>query len=351
MKNIFGLFEQEIEEEIKPYGLEPYRAGQIAAWIYRQGKQCFEDMTNLSRQKRELLAAHFSVQTVTTVASRVSGDGKTSKFLLSYPDGAAVETVLMRQPYGNSVCISTQVGCAMGCIFCASTLRGVTRNLAGGEILAQVLFIQNQLAREQCGVDSIVIMGSGEPLANYENVLRFMRLCHEPYCLNMSYRNITLSTSGIVPEIYKLAAEKLPVTLSISLHAPNNDLRSQLMPVNRSYSIADVMAAADYYTEVTGRRVTYEYILIAGLNDRPEHARQLASLIKGRIANVNLIPVNPVPERGLLRPDDETIERFFAVMKKQKVNTTIRREMGVDIQAACGQLRHELLAKQLDNFD
>ncbi|HWR44784.1 23S rRNA (adenine(2503)-C(2))-methyltransferase RlmN [Sporomusa sp.] len=342
---LFGLFAAETAEAMKPLGLEPYRGKQIVEWLYKHGVREFDAMTNLSKDQRVKLALRFTIMKLSQKAAQHSVDGRTSKFLIAFPDDMAVETVLMRQPYGNSVCISTQVGCAMGCSFCASTLGGLARNLTGGEILSQVLYINELLKQEDHKVDSIVIMGSGEPLANYDNVLRFIRLIHEPYCLGLSYRSITLSTSGLVPEINKLAEEAIPITLSISLHAPNNELRTRLMPINKRYPIEQVLAAGNRYAEITGRRVTYEYTLIAGINDQPVHARELAALLKGRLANVNLIPINPVPERGLLRPAQTDIVRFEQLLKSEHLNVTLRREMGTDIDAACGQLRHKVLSK------
>lgn len=341
--DLFGLFVPEIAESIKPLGFASYRAKQIAEWLYKHDVSQFSAMTNLSKDQRDKLADNFTITRLTQKAVQHSGDGRTSKFLLAFADDMAVETVLMRQPYGNSICISTQVGCAMGCAFCASTLGGLARNLTGGEILAQVLYINKLLKLKEQKVDSIVIMGSGEPLANYDNVLRFIRLIHEPYCLNLSYRSITLSTSGIVPAIDKLAQEALPLTLSISLHAPTNELRTRLMPINKRYPLEQVLAAGNRYAAVTGRRVTYEYTLIAGINDQPAQAAELAALLKGRLANVNLIPINPVPERGLLRPSASDVARFEQLLKAQHINVTVRREMGTDIDAACGQLRHKII--------
>lgn len=343
--NIFGMFAEEIATAIQPYGLPKFRAAQIAKWVYQHGIDNFENMTNLSKDNKALLAEHFVIQTASTQAVQQSADGKTSKYLLRFHDGMAVETVLMRQPYGNSVCVSTQVGCAMGCVFCASTLNGVTRNLTAGEILAQVLYVNELLKQEQEHVNTIVIMGAGEPLANYDNVVKFMRLCHEDYCLKISYRSITLSTSGLVPEIDRLAGEGIPVTLSISLHAPNNEIRSELMPINERYPMVEVMAAANRYAQQTGRQVTYEYILIADVNDQAHHAKQLAGLMRGRLASVNLIPVNSVPERGLLRPDNKQVGLFEQILLERKINVTVRREMGADILAACGQLRHKTLTE------
>jgi 23S rRNA (adenine2503-C2)-methyltransferase len=339
---LFGLFAEEIAAALDPFGFEKYRASQIANWLYQRGVIQFEDMTNLSKQQRHILTEHFTVEEPRLVDKQQSSDKRTEKFLFALSDGATVETVLMRQPYGNSVCISTRVGCAMGCVFCASALNGIIRNLDCGEMLAQIAYINKLLSLEDQKVDSVVIMGMGEPLANYEQVLRFIRLCCQPYCYEMSYRSFTLSTSGIVPGIIKLAAEKIPVTLAVSLHASNDSLRSQLMPINRQYPIASVIQAADHYAQQTGRRVTYEYILIAGINDAKDNAVELANLIHGHLAHVNLIPVNPVPERGLARPDAQTIAQFEAILRQKQISVTLRREMGAEIQAACGQLRRRI---------
>lgn len=346
--NLCGMFVEEIVAATSSCGLEKYRGRQLAEWIYQRQAADFEAMTNIPKAKRELLAANFSAGIVTLQAEQAAADGSTSKFLLALNDGLAVETVLMRHRYGNSVCVSTQVGCGMGCVFCASTINGVVRNLTGGEILAQVLYADKVLSQNNEKVDSVVIMGSGEPLANYDNVLKFIRLCHEEYCLGMSYRSFTLSTAGLVSGIDRLAAEGLPITLAISLHATNNTERSLLMPINEKYPMEQVMAAANRYATTTGRRVTYEYTLIAGINDTDRHARELISLLRNRLANVNLIPINPVPKQGLHRPDKASINRFVETLKRGGVNATVRREMGTDIRAACGQLRHKVL-NEVDN--
>ncbi|EGO63252.1 23S rRNA (adenine(2503)-C(2))-methyltransferase RlmN [Acetonema longum] len=341
--NIYGLFLPELKEKMTELGIESYRGAQIAEWIYKRGVKDFNLMSNLPQRQRQLLQEHFYICTPEILGEQHSADSQTSKLLMAFEDSAAIETVLMRQSYGNSVCVSTQVGCAMGCAFCASTLHGFSRNLSGGEILAQVLYLNEWLQSEEEKVDSIVIMGIGEPLANYHEVLRFIKLCHEPYCLNMSYRNITLSTSGLVPAIRQLAEEKIPITLAISLHAANDALRSQLMPVNHTYPIEQLLSAADYYADQTSRRVTYEYLLIAGINDTMQHAKELAGLLHKRLAAVNLIPVNSVLERGWARPADKKIREFEAALKTFGVNVTVRREMGADISAACGQLRNKRL--------
>lgn len=344
-KNIFGLDSEEIAALLVPLSMEAYRGKQIAEWLYRKNARSFSEMTNISKVKRNILEENFCIQAATLKALQKSTDGRTTKYLLAFTDNSAAETVLMRQSYGNSVCVSSQVGCAMGCLFCASTLHGMTRSLTAGEMLAQVLYIHHEADSQQQRINNIVIMGSGEPLANYDNVLKFIRLCHEEYCLQLSYRSITLSTAGLIPGIEKLAGEGLPITLSISLHASNDRVRSKLMPINNTYPISSLIMAGDYYAEKTGRRVTYEYTLIANVNDAPEQAVELAALLKGRLANVNLIPVNPVPERGLLRPEPERVSGFADILAAKHINATVRREMGADIQAACGQLRNKSLPK------
>lgn len=342
-KNLFGLFEDEIAKEILPLGLKKFRAKQIADWMYHKNVHAFSEMKNLPLGDRKQMEETFSLFSVKQKAVHKAADGNTEKFLLEYADGVFIETVLMRHPYGNSVCVSTQAGCAMGCKFCASTLHGLKRNLSAGEIFAQVFYVNTFLMAEKQRVNTVVIMGSGEPLANYEEVIKFIRLCHEPYTLQLGYRNFTLSTSGIVPMIDRLSEENIPVTLSISLHAADDLTRSKLMPINQTYPIHEVMAAAARYAQKTGRRVTYEYILIAECNDSVSDAERLSNLLRGQLANVNLIPVNPVEERGLRRPSEKRIRDFESTLKSRHINVTIRREMGKDIQAACGQLRNRHL--------
>lgn len=342
MLNIFGMDLSELTSVLKPYNLPNYRAKQIAEWLYKKRAAAFDDMTNLPLELRQKLGTDFCIIRPRIKDRLNSADGNTIKYLLEFADGTAVETVLMQHPYGNSVCVSTQAGCAMGCAFCASTLHGKARNLTAGEILSQVIIFNDLLQEEQnTAVDTIVIMGSGEPLENYDNVLKFIRLVHEPYTLNLGYRNITLSTSGIVPNMLRLAAEDIPISLAVSLHAPNNDLRSKIMPINRKYPLSDVVKAAKNYADQTGRRITYEYILIADLNDSEQEAAELAKLLKGQLASVNLIPINPIIERNLLRPRRERIAAFEKYLKSKHINVTLRREMGTDIQAACGQLRNK----------
>ena len=340
---LFGLTADKIAEEIKPFGLQKYRGRQIAEWFYHHFICDFGKMTNLPQDIRLLLEDNFLADKPKVLRELIAADGATCKFLLGLSDGAAVETVLMRHKYGNSVCVSTQVGCAMGCIFCASAIGGFSRNLTTGEIMGQILRSNEYLKTQNSSVNSVVIMGTGEPLLNYDNVINFIKLCHQEYCLNMSYRSFTLSTAGIVPGIDRLAAENLPITLAISLHAPDNALRSRLMPINHKYPLDEVLAAADRYASTTGRRVTYEYTLIKGLNDSEGHARQLSAILRGKLANVNLIPVNPVAERSLMPPAATGINKFMAILRTGKINVTLRREMGGDIKAACGQLRRTFI--------
>ena len=339
-QNLFGLFVDEIAAEFARNGVERYRAAQVAEWIYRRNSADFTTMTNLPAPLRASFQGLFGIDRPQEETVLHAKDNRTSKVLLRYPDGAAVETVLMRQHYGNSVCVSTQVGCAMGCRFCSSTLSGLERNLTGGEILAQVMHMQAMLG-DQGRVSSIVIMGGGEPLANLDEVLRFMRLAHENYVLDMGYRSFTVSTCGLVPGIRRLQEQGLPVTLSISLHAPNDEIRARIMPISRKYPMRELLTAANEYALTTKRRVTFEYAMIAGVNDSPEHARELAGLLRGKLAAVNLIPLNAVPETGLHCSSPDRIAQFADLLKTRRITVTVRKEMGADIEAACGQLRQK----------
>ena len=341
--NIFGWTKERIAEALKEHDIPRFRADQIIRWMYQRGAASFDVMDNLAKPLRAQLAEYFSIERPKVVSRLHSSDGATIKLLYEFADGQTAETVLMRHPYGNSVCISTQAGCRMGCAFCASTLHGLQRNLTEGEIAAQVIGVADFLRQEGARVDTIVVMGSGEPLENYENVIASLRLLHEDYTIGLSYRSVTLSTSGIVPGIERLTEEGIPISLSISLHAPTDALRSEIMPVNRMYPLADVLRAARMYAERTKRRVTYEYILIRDLNDGVREAEQLAKLLRGQLASVNLIPINPVAERSLFRPDRAAIRRFQKVLEERHITATLRREMGTDIQAACGQLRNRLM--------
>ena len=341
--NIFGWTKERLAEALKEHDIPRFRADQIIRWMYQRGAASFDVMDNLAKPLRIRLAEQFSIERPKVISRLHSADGATIKLLYEFADGQTAETVLMRHPYGNSVCISTQAGCRMGCAFCASTLHGLQRNLTVGEIAAQVIGIADFLRQEGARVDTIVVMGSGEPLENYNNVIAALRLLHEDYTIGLSYRGVTLSTSGIVPGIERLAEEGIPISLSISLHAPTDAMRSEIMPVNRMYPLAALLRAARLYAQQTKRRVTYEYILIRDVNDGVREAEQLAKLLRGQLASVNLIPINPVAERKLFRPDRAAIRRFQKVLEERHIAATLRREMGTDIQAACGQLRNRLM--------
>lgn len=336
--SFYSLQLDELKEWLEQNGEKAFRASQIYEWLYEKRVSSFEDMTNLSKGLRTKLAESFTLTTLNTLIQQTSKDG-TIKFLFELHDGYSIETVLMRHDYGNSVCVTTQVGCRIGCTFCASTLGGLKRNLEAGEIVAQVVKVQQALDELGERVSSVVIMGIGEPFDNYDNMMSFLRIINHDKGLNIGARHITVSTSGIVPKIYKFADEKLQINFAISLHAPNTELRSKLMPINRAYKLPQLMEAVKYYVDKTGRRITFEYGLFGGENDQVEHAEELAALIKGLKCHVNLIPVNYVPERDYVRTPKEQIKLFEDTLKKHGVNVTTRREQGHDIDAACGQLR------------
>ncbi|WP_375804188.1 MULTISPECIES: 23S rRNA (adenine(2503)-C(2))-methyltransferase RlmN [unclassified Carboxydocella] len=323
-------------------GQPAFRAQQIYQWIWQKGVTDFEAMTNLSKEMRQQLREKAKIESLQLVTSQQARDG-TIKALFALPDGQAVETVLMVYNYGTSVCVSSQVGCRMGCRLCASTLGGLVRNLEAWEIYDQVLAMQ-KLSGSRVG--RVVVMGTGEPLDNYDEVVKFLRLVSDRQGLNIGQRHLTVSTSGLVPRIYDLAREGLAITLAISLHAPNDQLRSYLLPINRKYPLQKLLAACDFYTEQTGRRITYEYALIKGVNDSEKLARQLGSLLRGRLAHVNLIPINPVPEYDWERPEQQEIARFRRIVETYGLEVSVRRELGQEIDAACGQLRRRVMAER-----
>lgn len=335
---IYDYTHEQLQEWMKEHGEPAFRADQVFDWVYVKRVGSFEDMSNLSKKLREELAEHFQFLTLSEITKFESRDG-TVKFLFGLNDNHAIETVIMRHSYGNSICVTTQVGCRIGCTFCASTLGGLKRNLTAGEIVAQVVTAQKMLDATNERVSSIVIMGSGEPFENYDATMAFLRTMIHPKGLNIGQRHITVSTSGIVPSIYKFADENTQINLALSIHAPNDKLRSKLMPVNRRFPFDDVIEAIRYYQAKTGRRVTFEYALIGGVNDQVEHAEELASVIKDMLCHVNLIPVNHVPERNYVRTPRDDIFEFARTLEKHNINVTIRREQGHDIAAACGQLR------------
>lgn len=342
---IYDFTLEQLQQWMKDNGEPAFRGGQLFDWLYVKRVKSFEDMSNLPKSLRDKLEDNFQLLTLNEITRFESKDG-TVKFLFGLHDSHAIETVIMRHNYGNSICVTTQVGCRIGCTFCASTLGGLKRNLTAGEIVAQVVTAQQMLDETGERVSSIVIMGSGEPFENYDATMTFLRLMIHEKGLNIGQRHITVSTSGIVPSIYKFAEENTQINLALSIHAPNDALRSKLMPVNRRFPFEDVMAACRHYIAKTGRRITFEYALIGGVNDRPEHAQELAEVLQGMLCHVNLIPVNHVPERNYVRTPREDIFEFQRVLERNKVSVTIRREQGHDIAAACGQLRAKHMESQ-----
>lgn len=337
-ESIYTLRLDQLQEWLKENGEKPFRAGQIYEWLYEKRVKTFEEMSNLSKQLREKLQQNFALTTLSTIIKQESKDG-TIKFLFQLQDGYSIETVLMRHDYGNSVCVTTQVGCRIGCTFCASTLGGLKRHLLAGEIVEQVVKVQQQLDELGERVSHIVIMGIGEPFDNYDAMMNFLKVINHDKGLNIGARHITVSTSGIVPKIYQFADEELQINFAVSLHAPNQEARQKLMPIARAYKIDELLEAVRYYTKKTGRRVSFEYGLMSGENDSVEIAEELAALIKGIKCHVNLIPINYVPERDYVRTSRSSIFAFEKTLKKRGINVTIRREQGADIAAACGQLR------------
>jgi 23S rRNA (adenine2503-C2)-methyltransferase len=336
---VYDLTLEEWQGWMKANGEQAFRGGQVFDWLYVKRVSSFEEMSNLSKGLRDKLAAQFEFVTLTEIDRYQSKDG-TVKFLFELQDKNAIETVIMKHNYGNSVCVTTQVGCRIGCTFCASTLGGLKRDLRPGEIVAQIVKAQQLLDATEERVSSIVVMGIGEPFENYDSTMTFLKLMTHEKGLNIGQRHITVSTSGIVPAIYKFADEDTQINLAISIHAPNDTLRSKLMPVNRRHPLADLLEACKYYTEKTGRRLTFEYALMGGVNDKAEHAEELAKVLKTiPLSHVNLIPVNFVQERNYVRTTRDDIFNFQRILERSKINATIRREQGSDIAAACGQLR------------
>ena len=339
-KDIASYSFEELQEEMLAIGEKGFRSRQIYSWIHEKLVDAFEEMTNLPKALRQKLEAAYEIRRVEMEKRQISKIDGTNKFLFCLKDGNMVESVLMKYKHGNSVCISSQVGCRMGCRFCASTLDGLERNLTPSEMLRQVYQIQ-KITGER--VSNIVIMGTGEPLDNYDNFLKFIHMVSDEHGLNISQRNITASTCGIVPNIRRLAEEKLQITLALSLHGSNQEKRRSLMPVANKYELHEVLEACDYYFEKTGRRITFEYSLVHGVNDTPEDAKELMGILKDRNCHLNLIPVNPIKERNYEKPDKKSAENFKNKLEKNGINVTIRREMGSDIDGACGQLRRKTM--------
>lgn len=348
-KSIYGLTFEELTEWMTEHGQKKFRATQVWEWLYRKRISEFSDMTNVNKDCLQLLENHFDIRSLEEEIKQVSADG-TVKFLFRLRDGNLIETVLMRQKYGLSVCVTTQVGCNIGCSFCASGILKKNRDLEAGEIVEQILLVQRYLDDAGHGerVSHVVVMGIGEPFDNFDNLTKFLKIINHAKGLAIGARHITVSTSGIVPKIYEFADFDLQVNLAISLHAPNNELRSQIMKINRAYPLEKLMPAIRYYLEKTNRRITFEYIMLKDVNDRIEEARQLAELLRDirHLSYVNLIPYNPVNEHiHYERSEKDTILRFYDTLKKNGINCVIRQEHGTDIDAACGQLRSKQMKK------
>lgn len=342
-QDIKSLTLEELTQVIRQMGDKPFRAKQIYQWLHQKLVTDFDAMGNISKTLRDQLKEQFTLTALHPVDVKISQIDGTRKYLFRLADGNVIESVWMQYHHGNSVCISSQVGCRMGCRFCASTLDGLERNLTTSEMLDQIYRIQT-LTGER--VSNIVIMGSGEPLDNYDNVIRFLHMISDENGLNISQRNITLSTCGIVPNILKLADEDVQITLALSLHAPNDEVRKNLMPIANRYSLKEILPACRNYFEKTGRRLTFEYSLVSGVNDNLEEAKALTALLKDMHGHVNLIPVNPIKERDYRQSDRKAIEAFKVYLEKHGINVTIRREMGRDINGACGQLRKSFLEEE-----
>ena len=335
--NLKSMTQPELAEKLKQLGQPAFRAGQVFTWLHK-GVRSYDEMTNLPKALRQTLAEHYPLFVPKVVRKQESQKDGTIKYLWQLSDGNCVETVLMRYRYGNTVCISTEVGCRMGCAFCASTIGGLVRRLEPFEMLDEVLFTQIDSGLP---ISHIVLMGIGEPLDNFDNVMRFLELVNHPDGMNISMRHISLSTCGLVPKIDELAARKLQISLAISLHGPNNELRSKVMPVNKAYPIEELLAACRRYYDATGRRIHFEYAMIDGVNDTPECAKELLGRLKGLGAHVNLIPLNHVEESPLKPSSRETVTAFQKCLEDGGIPATVRRTLGGDIDASCGQLRRK----------
>lgn len=339
MKNIKNYHLEELKNELKEMGEKPFRAEQIFQWLYQEKVETFEEMTNLSIALREKLKEKYTMCNFNILKKQESKDG-TIKYLFDVLDGNAIETVLMRYHHGNSICVSSQIGCKMGCKFCASTGINFIRNLTTGEIVEQIIKVEQDTGER---ISNVVFMGIGEPLDNYENVVNAIRLINHPKGLNIGARHISISTSGLVPKIYQLAEENIQCTLSISLHATNNEKRSSMMPVNQTYPIEELLQACTDYIAKTNRRISFEYALAKDNNDNLEDAKELVKLLKGMLCHVNLITINKIENGQFDKSSNENIMRFRDYLNDHGIVATIRRELGSDIDAACGQLRRKNL--------
>ncbi len=337
-KDIVSLSFDELLSELTALGLPKFRAAQIYDWLHKKCVTSFGEMTNISKDLMSKLNDNFVILSCGIEKKLVSRYDNTVKYLFVLPDGEYLECVVMDYKYGHTICVSTQVGCKMGCAFCASGIGGFKRQLAPSEILSQIYTAQRDLGIR---ISRIVLMGMGEPLDNFDNVMRFLDLVSDEKGLNIGMRHISLSTSGIVPRIYDLLDRKLQLTLSVSLHAPNDKIRSTIMPVNNSWGVDELLEACRIYGDETSRRISFEYAMMKGVNDTPECARELSMRLKGILCHVNLIPANEVPEKGHVRSDDNSINEFKSILEKSGLTVTVRRTLGSDINASCGQLRRE----------
>ena len=342
MKDIKSMLPEEIEAELKAMGQPKFRAGQIFDWLTK-GVKSFDEMTNLSKDLRTKLSETYFISNLECLQKQVSREDGTIKYLWQLPDGNAVETVVMRYKHGNTVCISTQVGCRQGCAFCASTIGGLIRNLEPSEMLNEVLYSQMESG---VPITGIVLMGIGEPLDNFDNVMRFLKLVNHPKGMNIGMRHISLSTCGLIEKFDKLAEHNLQLTLAVSLHAPDDETRSKIMPANRGRGVAALIQACEQYYKKTGRRITFEYAMIDGVNDTVEHAKLLAKHCRKVNAHANLIPLNHVEESKYGPSKPENLKAFIKVLQDAGVNATVRRKLGGDIDASCGQLRKKLAKKK-----
>jgi 23S rRNA (adenine2503-C2)-methyltransferase len=334
--DILSLDEKQLEKAVGALLAPKYRAAQIFDWLHNKCVKSFDEMTNIPKDLLLQLSDNFVIIHCSIEKKQKSMYDSTVKYLFSLSDGELVECVVMKYKYGYSICVSTQIGCKVGCTFCASGIFGYKRNLTGSEMLAQVYAAQKDLGVK---ISHIVLMGMGEPLHNYDNVIKFLRLISSPSGQNISMRRITVSTSGVVPKIYELAKLNLGITLSVSLHAPNDDIRSSIMPINKKWGIIELLTACRYYAKTTSRRVTFEYTMISGVNDSDDCAYELVQLLRGLLCHINLIPVNEVLGKNNIKSNQSRIEAFYLILKNEGLNVTIRRSLGDDIDASCGQLR------------
>ncbi len=346
--DILSMTFEEMSAAFKADGIQGFRAKQVYEWLHRHLASCYDEMTNLPKDLRSRLSKDYPIVGCSIEKKLVSQIDGTVKYLFRLHDGDFIESVVMKYKYGYTICVSSQVGCKMGCAFCASTLGGFKRNLSAGEILSQLYTAQKDLGER---ISHIVLMGMGEPLDNFDNVMRFINLITNENGLNLSMRNISLSTCGIVPKVEELLKKKLQLTLSVSLHAPNNEIRNKIMPVNKSFSVEELLSVCRKYASETSRRISFEYSMMSGINDTDECAALLASRLKGMLCHVNLIPINEVEESPFKPSSPERIKRFIDILAKSGVTATVRRKLGSDIEASCGQLRRKENKKKSEGGD